>query len=63
MAPKITVSISGEVKRPGQYVVSSGSTLQDLYDLAGGEKERAHEKGIIFSRESIKEKERNSCCT
>jgi len=62
-SPKITVSISGEVKRPGQYVVSSGSTLQDLYDLAGGEKEGAHEKGIIFSRESIKEKERNSILT
>ena len=53
-----TVSISGEVKHPGEYDVSPYVTLNDLYVLAGGFTERADQRAIFLSRESVKEKER-----
>lgn len=63
LAPKVTeniatVSISGEVKHPGEYDVSPYVTLNDLYVLAGGFTERADQRAIFLSRESVKEKER-----
>ena len=35
-APTITVSVSGEVNRPGSYVLEEGSTLYDLLSAASG---------------------------
>tara|TARA_B100001063_G_scaffold142454_1_gene133089 strand:- start:2049 stop:4403 length:2355 start_codon:yes stop_codon:yes gene_type:complete len=54
----VTVNISGEVKYPGEYDISPYVTLYDLYVLAGGFTERADQRGIFLSRESVKEKER-----
>ena len=54
----VTVNISGEVKHPGEYNISPYVTLYDLYVLAGGFTERADQRGIFLSRESVKEKER-----
>jgi protein involved in polysaccharide export with SLBB domain len=53
----IEVSISGEVDYPGTYILPSNSTLSDLYQLVGSFRAEAFLDGIIFSRESIKEKQ------
>ena len=54
----IKVEISGQVQSPGEYIVSNTSSLNSLYALAGGMNENASSSGIVFSRESIKEKEK-----
>lgn len=42
----ISVSISGEVNRPGTYVLSSGATLIDLIDAASGTTANADTKAF-----------------
>ena len=51
------MEIKGQVQNPGNYTVDSNTSLRDLYLLAGGFSENAFEKGIILSRESIRERE------
>ncbi len=53
----IEVEIIGEVANPGKYSVASSTTLIDLYILAGGLRENAFEKGIVLTREDIKQKQ------
>lgn len=52
------VTISGEVMRPGQYVISRDETLHELLERAGGLSPVAYPLGAVFSRESLKESER-----
>lgn len=54
---KMTVSILGEVKFPGEYSVREGETLGNVIERAGGYKQQAFLNGAIFTRESVKEKE------
>ena len=54
------VTIDGEVVSPGRYRVTSKTTLNDLYTMAGGFKDSADQNAIFFSRESIRNKERNA---
>lgn len=54
------VNIQGEVNYPGSYTVSSQTTLNDLYSIAGGLSENAAENSIFFSRASVKEKEKET---
>lgn len=49
-----TVTISGEVKFPGQYTVKKGETLSSLIVRAGGFTDKAYLKGAAFTRESVK---------
>lgn len=56
----IRVSISGAVDYPGTYTLQSNSTLLDLYELVGDFKEEAFLEGIIFTRESIRERQREA---
>ena len=53
----IEVVIKGEVANPGRYTVSSFTSLQDLYVLAGGLRESAFQDGIAVFREEVKEKQ------
>ena len=43
------VTISGEVKRPGTYLVKEGKTLGDLIDAAGGQTSNADERAFDTS--------------
>lgn len=52
------VTLSGEVMRPGQYVISRDDTLHDVIQQAGGLSPVAYPLGAIFVRESLKEAER-----
>ncbi len=53
----IKVRISGEVNNPGIYPVLSGTTLNDLYEKAGGFRNTASADSVIFLREELIEKE------
>ncbi len=46
---KFEVSINGEIKRSGTYLVSEGSSLSDLIDSAGGLTSNADEKAFDAS--------------
>ena len=56
----ITVNISGALNFPGDYTLTSGSTLEDLYRATGEFKEQAYLKGIILHKEAIREKQLES---
>ena len=48
------VTLTGEVERPGQYVIGRDETLHDLIDRAGGLSSVAYPLGAVFTRESLK---------
>ena len=53
----IDVTISGAIDYPGTYTIKASSTLNDLYDYVGNFKKEAFNTGIIFKRDSIRERE------
>ena len=53
----IEVSIEGEVRNPGTYLVSSSTSLNELYTLSGGFIENAFLDGVNLFREDVKEKQ------
>lgn len=56
----ITVNISGALNFPGDYTLTSGSTLEDLYRATGEFKEQAYLEGIILHKEAIRKKQLES---
>jgi len=52
-----TVSLQGEVRFPGTYVLNRGETLAALVVRAGGLTEFAHQDGAIFTREALRIRE------
>jgi len=53
----ISVTITGAVDFPGTYTLQSDSTIQDLYDLVGNFKKEAFLEGIIFTRQSVRDRQ------
>ena len=53
----IKVKIQGAVDYPGEYTLQPNSTLDDLFRLVGDFKDEAFFDGIIFTRESIRERQ------
>jgi SLBB domain. len=53
----IEVEVTGEVRNPGIYLVSSSTNLDELYTLVGGLLDNSFEDGIELFRESVKEKQ------
>jgi len=56
----IRVSIQGAVDFPGTYTMNSNSVLSDVYELIGDFKSEAFLEGIVFTRESIRNRQRES---
>ena len=52
-----TVTLKGEVERPGTYVFGRSETLHDVLKRAGGLTKTAYPLGAVFSRESAKKSE------
>ncbi|MDQ7038280.1 MAG: SLBB domain-containing protein [Aquificota bacterium] len=50
-----SVTVLGEVKRPGVYRLEEGMTLYELLVKAGGYTERAFPQGLILIRESVRQ--------
>lgn len=48
------VTITGEVRSPGSYLIKKGDRLSDLLERAGGFTDKAFLKGAIFTRDSVK---------
>jgi len=52
-----TVTLTGEVVRPGVYTIAEGERLSSLLARAGGFTERAFLKGSVFTRASLRKVE------
>ncbi|MGH8179027.1 MAG: SLBB domain-containing protein [Steroidobacter sp.] len=52
------VEVQGEVKFPGRYPIQRGETLRSVFERAGGVTELAFTRGAVFTRETLKERER-----
>ena len=53
-----SIEIKGEVVYPGDYLISPNETLSSVIRRAGGLTNESFINGAVFTRESIKEKER-----
>ena len=53
----VNVNISGAIEFPGEYSLNPGATLQDLYDIVGSFKDNAFINGIIFTRNSVRDRQ------
>lgn len=49
-----TVTILGQVRRPGVYALKNGMSLYDIIIKAGGYTSRAYPKALVFIRRSVK---------
>lgn len=56
----IEVTIRGAVDYPGTYTMNSNSKIEDLYKLVGNFKTEAFIEGIILTRESIRNRQKES---
>ncbi len=54
------VTVSGEVARPGRYYVQPGTSVGAVIAQAGGLTPQAYVFGTVFTRESVKQTQRNS---
>ena len=52
------VTVEGEVKFPGDYPIKRGETMRSLIERAGGLTTMAYPQGSVFTREYLKERER-----
>ncbi len=55
---KLTIQVRGEVLFPGIYAIAKGETLSSVLERAGGFTEMAYLRGAMFTRESLKEIQR-----
>jgi len=53
-----TVKLEGQVRFPGEYPIERGETLRSVIARAGGLTPLAFPEGSVFTRESLKERER-----
>jgi polysaccharide export outer membrane protein len=56
-SPTDAITISGQVKFPGSYLIQKGERLSDVIARAGGFTDEAFPEGAIFTREEVARKE------
>jgi len=54
---KETITLSGEIRFPGEYTIERGETLSNIIERAGGLTELADPDSAIFMRESLRVQE------
>ena len=54
------VTISGEVRFPGTYIIKDGERLSSLIERAGGYTDRAYLRGAVFTREDVRKIQQQS---
>src|SRR5437899_3491754 len=52
-----TISLTGQIVRPGVYTVAEGEQLSSVLERAGGFTDRAFLKGSVFTRASLRKTE------
>ena len=55
---KYFIQVDGEVVYPGSYAISKGERLSSVLERAGGFTDKAYLRGAVFTRESLKEVQR-----
>jgi len=53
--PEKFVTLAGEIRYPGRYVISKGEKLSSFIARAGGFKDTAYLRGAVFTRERVRE--------
>lgn len=56
----VLVTLSGEVARPGRYFLAPGAPLSSVVTQAGGLTSQAYVYGTVFTRESLRQQQRES---
>lgn len=56
-SPRDAVTVSGEVRFPGEYLIQKGERLNDIIARAGGFTSEAFPEGAIFTREEVAKRE------
>lgn len=56
----VLVTLSGEVVRPGRYFLAPGAPLSSVVAQAGGLTSQAYVYGTVFTRESLRQQQRES---
>lgn len=54
------VTVSGELRFPGRYMITKGEKLSSLIERAGGYTDEAYLRGAIFTRSTVKEMQQKS---
>jgi protein involved in polysaccharide export with SLBB domain len=57
--PSASVTLTGELKRPGIYRITPGERLSSVLKRAGGVTENAYLRGALFTRQSAKKIEKD----
>ena len=55
-----SITLLGEVNRPGEYIFARSETLHDVLDRANGFSDAAYPLGAVFERSSAKDEEKAS---
>ncbi|MDB3975816.1 SLBB domain-containing protein [Gammaproteobacteria bacterium] len=48
-----SISLTGEIMKPGEYSIQPGETILDIINRAGGYTEQAYFQGAVFLREAV----------
>ncbi|VAX31990.1 Capsular polysaccharide export system periplasmic protein KpsD [hydrothermal vent metagenome] len=51
---ELFVTITGEVRFPGKYIIKKGERLSELIERAGGYSDKAYLRGAVFMRERVR---------
>ena len=54
------ITLAGEVKFPGRYMISKGERLSSVIDRAGGYTDEAYLRGAVFTREKVRQMQQKS---
>lgn len=54
-----SIVLAGEVRFPGRYPIHRGETLKAVFERAGGFTDLAFTEGAVYTREELKQRERN----
>ncbi|NOY39734.1 MAG: hypothetical protein GXO95_05805 [Nitrospirae bacterium] len=51
---ELFVTVTGEVRFPGKYIIKKGERLSELIERAGGYSDKAYLRGAVFMRERVR---------
>jgi len=54
------ITLAGEVKFPGRYMITKGERLSSVIDRAGGYTDEAYLRGAVFTREKVRQMQQKS---
>ncbi|MBL6900423.1 MAG: SLBB domain-containing protein [SAR86 cluster bacterium] len=55
-----SISLTGEIMKPGEYSIQPGETILDIINRAGGYTEQAYFQGAVFLREAVADSQKEA---